>query len=723
MKSKLILKVSNSAMIFSILLLLLVSGTVKSQVVPESEIALMKFGKIWAGVTANGGKGSFEYRAGFFPNDYGILGQRGQYAEAYTAAGIVLSVTNWYNPDPLVDSVESASVYRMVNEYLPKGKVLEPLTNNIRYRYPVQIMDFDDIVLQDIGDYNPNYEGFQTATYDQIVEVKNEHLFGITIDRKIMQWTQTYHDNYILCDVEIENVTGQTWENFYISFQENTYNIYFSNGSNPSPQANERFNPAITWQHYYGGRIGDSLRVFYEYSADDPRSAGDNMGAPVTTQGGRLIFPDMVFMAILHASKEPYSDPSQDVDDFLQPKITYTGKATEIPYNQADDQFGSSNFYAVRGGYSKDYPMTGNTHPGTFHGINPDEEGVSDYSNYVAGYYSGAHEKTVAFGPYNFEPGKKIRIAWASGVAGIGFEKAQEIGRKWLNGNLENPPAMPDAETGWLPSNFKFPLDATEMDKRKDRWISTGIDSVMLSASRAKWNFDQNYQIPRAPAPPESIEITGYGDGVEIKWSGQEVEAMDNFAGYRIMRRVSSLDTVYYHSIYDSDESDLGPDHVFIDNTVLFGAQYYYYVQSKVKIAENDTKAYPANRGKTLYSSRLLHPNIDYINPPRTSTELLSDIRIAPNPYNINDPILQNYGFTDRRGIIFFNLPGTLDIKIYTENGDLIQTINHDSPVKAGSYTWDMITSNQQVISSGIYIAVFQKPNGEVSYQKFIVVR
>lgn len=699
------------------------SAAIPAQTTPESAIALMKMGKLWAGVTANGGNATFEYRAGFFPNDYGVLGQRGQYAEAYTAAGIRLATTNWYNPDPLVDSVESASVYRMVNEYLPKGKVVTPLTNYIRYKYPAQTLDFTPIELQDMGDYNPSYEEFQNHTFDQIVEVKNEHIFGVTIDRKMMSWSQNFHDDYIISDVVFENESNVTYENFYVSFQENTYNIYFSNGSNPAPAEGEDINHEMTWQHYYGGREGDSLRVYYDYSADDPRTPGDNMGAPVPSQGGRLIYPNMVYYTILHASKQPYTDPADDEDDFLQPRVTFTGKATQIPYNESNDEFGSSNFYAIRGAYSNDYPMSGNTFPDTYHGLNPDELGVEDYSNYVAGYYTGAHEKTVAFGPYTFEPGQKIRIVWASGTTGLGYEKGQEIGRKWYNGTLTDPPNLPDPNTGHFPSNFAFPSDATEIDKIKDRWISTGIDSVMRSASKAKWNFDHNYNVPQAPPPPDNIEITGYGDGVEIKWSGTEAESMNNFAGYRIMRRVSALDTVYYEPIYDSGSEDVAAEHVYKDKTILFGAKYYYYIQSKARIDENDMNAYPDNRGKIIYSSRLLDPNIQSINPPRNSTESLEDIRIAPNPYNINDPVLEEYGWTDRRGLIFFNLPGTVTIKIFTENGDLIQTIDHDSPVRSGSYHWNMITASQQVISSGIYIAVFEKPNGEISYQKFIVVR
>jgi len=95
----------------------------------------------------------------------------------------------------------------------------------------------------------------------------------------------------------------------------------------------------------------------------------------------------------------------------------------------------------------------------------------------------------------------------------------------------------------------------------------------------------------------------------------------------------------------------------------------------------------------------------------------------VPNPYNINDPLLVKQGWTDQRGIQFYNLPGVVTIKIFTEFGDLVQTIEHNSPVSAGYEIWDMITRNQQVISSGVYIVVFQKPDGETAFQKFMVVR
>jgi len=700
--------------------LLFCSPSSRAQIQPELATALIKMGHVWVGVTANGDKGSFEYRSGFFPNDYDIIGIRGQEQDAWAGAGFKLATINWYDPDSVLHDV---AIYGPTNDFMRQGKVIEPLTNYVRYKYPTHIVDSKTVDLAMFGTYDPSK--FTAGTYDQIVEVTTQNILGVNIHRKIMAWTQNYNDDYLIVDVVFTNVSNDTLENFYINMESNGVNAYRSNGNNPAPASSEMFSPRTTWQHYYGGRIGDSLRVFYEYSADDPATSGDNMGGPVISQGGRLLFAKMCWYSILHASEKPYRDPADDRDDFKQPRVTYIGTATKLPYDDSSDEYGNKNYWAIRGGYSKYWPMTGDTLPGTWHGGNSDETGSPDYSAYPAGVRGTSNNSKMysSFGPYTFLPGEKIHIVYANGYSGLDPQTAKSIGKKWLEGTLEDPPNLPNPQTGYFPANFAFPVDATEMDKRKDRWVSTGIDSVMKSARRAKWNFDVGYQIPQAPPPPEYLEITGLGTGVEIKWRDPEAEALPNFAGYRILRRLSALDTVFYQVIYDSDETDKATEHLYVDKTVLIGAQYYYYLQAKAKIAADDPLADPSTRGKIIYSSRVLIPNIYWINPPHFSQTDLSKIRIVPNPYNINDPLLVSQGWTDQRGIQFFNLPEKVTIKIFTENGDLVQIIKHDSPVKSGYYFWDMITLSQQVISSGVYLAVFQKPDGELAYQKFLVVR
>ncbi len=702
----------------SLLILLLVrSGW--SQTQPELVTAVVKMGHVWCGVTANGDKSSFEYRSGFFPNDYNIIGIRGQEWDAWAGAGFRLATTDWVDQ---YDSLHNIAIYGPTNEFQTKGTVVRDLTNYVRFTYPEQTIDFQTVDLTLFGVHDPSQ--FGPETYDQIVEVTTFNILGVNIHRKILAWGQNLNDDYIIVDAEFENVNLDTLENFYINMQSNGVNAYRSDGMNPYPSSSERLNPTMTWQHYYGGRVGDSLRVFYEYSADDPTTSGDNMGAPVISQGGRLLGAKFCWYSILHASGQPYTDAAGDVDDFIQPRVTYIGTATKIPYNSANDEFGDKNFWALRGAYSQYWPMTGDTIPGTFHGGNSDEYGSADYSAYPAGTKSSTNSKMYcSFGPYTLLPGHKIHIVYASGYSGLDPQTAMSIGKQWLNGTLADPPHLPDPNTGYFPSNFAFPTDASEIDKIKDRWISTGIDSVMQSARRAKWNFDVGYKIPQAPPPPSYLEVTGLGTGVEIKWSDSEAENMSNFAGYRIMRRLSAIDTAYYEVIYDSDSEDKAAEHLFVDKDVLIGAQYYYYLQAKSRIAVDDPLADPTSRGKILFSPRVLVPNIYWVNPPQVSQDDLSKIRIVPNPYNINDPLLIEQGWTDQRGIQFYNLPGECTIKIYTENGDLVKTIKHDSPVEAGYCFWDMITASQQVISSGVYIVVFQKTDGTTAFQKFLVIR
>ena len=722
--------------IFISFLVIVAVNNIATAQTPELETAQTKITRIWGGIAANGDKATFDFRAGFFPNDYDVVQYRGQGSENYLGSGFTLGCTNWSGPD---DSLFTAAVFGPTNDYMISGKVTEPLNSYIRYKYPYQKVNGNQVTIEDFAEYDPSR--FTGGTYDQITESTYKNVLGVEIKRRILGWSQSFNDNYVIIEVELTNrgvdkktSTGQdtlaqdTLRNFYFAMNQGFANNYYSNGLYPTLTGSERPKYNYVWQHYYGAREGDSLRVFYSYSADAPENSGDDMGSPVTSQNGRLVNTNFNFYTILYASEQPYADPSQDTDDFLQPKVTYIGTETKIPSpGQGEDPYGSKNFWAMRGGFSDKYPMP-NSFVGTHHMINNDELGISNFSQFTGGTLTSTNSKNFSsFGPYDFPPNHKIKIVYAVGIAGIGLEKSREIGMAWQKGTLTNPENMPDQNTGWLPSNFAFPVDASEQDKIKDRWVSMGIDSVMLTAWRAKWNFDHNYKIPQAPPPPENFYVKGSGaeNGVVLTWNGAGAENFPNFAGYRIMRKFTNQDTVYYEQIYSSGAEDKLSEHVFVDHNVLSGGTYYYYIQTKALIDANDVNADPTTRNKLIFSSRLFIPNILSLKPPKLSSEDMSRIRIVPNPYNINDPLVRSlYALKDGRQINFYNLPPSVTIKIYTENGDLIKTIEHNSPIDLdGSEFWDMITDSQQVISSGVYIAAFQKPDGEKNYQKFIVVR
>ena len=728
----------NSKIFYKTLIILLLTYYNNAFSQPELEVVQTKLTKIWGGIAANGDKATFDFRAGFFPNDFDFIQYRGQGSENYLGSGFRMGCTEWLSP---ADSLYRAAVFGPTNDFMLNGKVITPITNYSRYKYPEHSVNRIPVTIENFATYETSK--FLDGTYDQIIESTYKNVLGVEVKRKILGWSQTYNDNYVIIEVELTNVGvdkidntifQDTLRNFYFLINQGITNNYYSNGNNPQPASSERPNYGYVWQHYYGARPGDSLRVFYFYSADDPQTTGDNMGTPVLSQNGRLLNTNFSFYTILHASENPFINTVDDVDDFLQPKVTYIGTETKIPNpGTGEDPYGSKNYWAMRGAFS-DMNIMPNSFPNTHHMINNDELGITNFSSFDGGTLSSINSKNFSsFGPYQFPPNHKLRFVYAVGVAGIGLEKSQEVGGKWLDGTLTDPPNMPDPNTGWFPSvstgspsNFAFPTDATELDKIKNRWISMGKDSVILSAYRAKWNFENNYQIPQAPPPPDVFNITGSGllDGVILYWRNPQAEALPNFAGYSIFRKLTNQDTVFYREIYSSGPEDVAFEHSFLDTTVLSGAPYYYYIQTKVKIDENDLSADPSTRGKIMYSSRVWVPNIVPVNPPKHSTEDMSKIRIVPNPYNINDPLVkQLYVGTDRRQLNFYNLPGIVTIKIFTENGDLIKTIEHYSEVSDGYEYWNMITDSQQVISSGVYIAVFQKRNGETSFQKFIVVR
>jgi len=95
-------------------------------------------------------------------------------------------------------------------------------------------------------------------------------------------------------------------------------------------------------------------------------------------------------------------------------------------------------------------------------------------------------------------------------------------------------------------------------------------------------------------------------------------------------------------------------------------------------------------------------------------------VRIVPNPYNLGAASTLLWpGQQDK--IVFKNIPGICTIRIYTELGELVNTIEHTD--QTGSQDYNLTTSSQQIIVSGIYIAVIETPQGERGIYKFVVIR
>ncbi len=131
-------------------------------------------------------------------------------------------------------------------------------------------------------------------------------------------------------------------------------------------------------------------------------------------------------------------------------------------------------------------------------------------------------------------------------------------------------------------------------------------------------------------------------------------------------------------------------------------------------------------------------PTVNMVNAYAQSTARevesnLDRIIVYPNPYRIDG----NYradGFEGRgrpdlpdfrvRALHFINLPHRCTIRIFTIDGDLVRTIEHDYPIddpNAAHDSWDLITRNTQAPVSGIYYYSVESEYGN-EVGKFVLI-
>ncbi len=110
--------------------------------------------------------------------------------------------------------------------------------------------------------------------------------------------------------------------------------------------------------------------------------------------------------------------------------------------------------------------------------------------------------------------------------------------------------------------------------------------------------------------------------------------------------------------------------------------------------------------------------------PFKPGLSTADQVRVVPNPATIKAGAVLAGGTPDK--ISFFNLPIKCNLKIFTETGDLVKTIEHYG---TADDEWDQKTDTNQYVTAGIYIlAVIDclDINGvqlDNQFVKFVIVR
>jgi hypothetical protein len=545
-------------------------------------------------------------------------------------------------------------------------------------------------------------------------------LLGITVERRIMQFSQEYHDNYHVIEYTLTNtgntdfdeeveLPGQAAEGVYLFVQSrwritqetryvignatgwgiNTMVDIWGDGEQDNlPEPGIPLRASYAWHGYFPGKD-----VSY-----------NNLGGPVLPEGlpasgiadtdtlGRLGSYQFVGTVTMHAD----ASPTEPVDDPNQPSTT-TWLGNDDPYQSNNDAFNPLQMETEYGIIS-----AGRKLPAHAYAVEPG--GMDAWLNPSAAPAlgtPGGYNGSIGLGPYTLAPGESVRIVTADAVDGLSREAANAIGRAYkLSGASESAP-------------ISYDVGGEELSMTKNEWVFTGRDSLYHTFLRAMANYESGYAIPPPPPPPTTFNVNSGGDRITLSWD-YPADASPSPDRILLYRAANAFDSTYT-LIHEAGPAETS----FEDTTPIRGINYYYYMVAVADGNTDDTGRTPT--GVPLQSNRYATQTYVAANLKRPPGDELSEVRIVPNPFNLGSSTQVRWpDQTDKLG--FLNIPGRARIEIFTELGELVDVINHEDG--SGDAYWNHTTSSGQIVASGIYFAVItDTETGGRAIKKFVIIR
>ena len=282
---------------------------------------------------------------------------------------------------------------------------------------------------------------------------------------------------------------------------------------------------------------------------------------------------------------------------------------------------------------------------------------------------AGAEERIVPFmlmscGPYEIPASGQIKIVIVEAVAGLPLEEA-----------MKGLSAQPD-----LPQGFNL--------------LRETIDNAAAL-------YQNNYQVLTVPPPSPDIDVIPIPKDQTISISWPEINkdwqnpitGIANFREYRVYRSENTFSGPYerIRVLRPSSASHVRDYYneltnlwVYTDDEIKLGVSYYYSVTSM-----------DADGEESFLTNRIEKP-VKAANQPAANT---LNIKVFPNPFR------RKSGFPtpgEENSIVWTNLPARCTIRLYTSNGELVRTIEHDN-LNVGEAVWDQLSDAKQKTAPGIY--------------------
>jgi hypothetical protein len=104
----------------------------------------------------------------------------------------------------------------------------------------------------------------------------------------------------------------------------------------------------------------------------------------------------------------------------------------------------------------------------------------------------------------------------------------------------------------------------------------------------------------------------------------------------------------------------------------------------------------------------------------------LADIKVVPNPYVVTALWEPHNPYTSGRGpraIQFINLPDKCTIRIFSVDGSLVRTLDHENNMRDGSETWDLMTKDNMEVAYGVYVYHIDAPGIGETVGRLLIIK
>jgi len=637
-----------------------------------------------------------------FPREYDVYGSMG----SVYGAGFLIASKNYQTRlyhDPASGQWRQTEndtiipyfvVEATTNYYSDLAYATVPVPNGFkrywRYAPPVRIVDETNYSETDWQVFDHVDENLIA---DQVIVATCNTACGISFTQKAYAFANPHYDHFIIVEYIYKN-TGNINGSPEIEYPDNqVLDCYLGLKFVPQPSGLTRkiipgaggWNAEVDdWIDYYLGDYNEApIRVLYGWDGDAGSSyqPADDEADPLPASG-IFMSPQYPGFAILQVDRA-VNDNQNDPDQPRMGYYSYGGSVSSNTLSIRSSGLGAESIHNIlSSSFYFDHPFDWDQW-----NLTQTENWKIDNNPNREYYKTG----TFGFGPYNFiDIGDSVKIVACYTVGSMGWNKAVEAGDKWRQ-----------SETSQI---------------EKNQMIRTGRDTLFKYISEVSelfidgngnFNMDQgSEQILSVPEAPDLI-INSSVRQVNLKFKDT------NESLFRVYRRLkpsflledtpSELLKVPYPMIGEVDRSELQmtPDGYFLwsDKDVSGAGNFWYAVTAVnevgVESSPFQTRTDPTETNPTRGSAVVY----------QEASTTLDSIYAVPNPYHIKgDRLYKSVNFPSKT-IRFVGLPAQCRIRIFTQSGDLVATINHElSLPPSDSEDWKLKTETDQFVASGLYI-------------------